>query len=313
MTTLLVASLGGHLKELHRLRPRIDAVREDVMWVTFDSEQSRSMLASERATYLRSIEPRDYVGLLRNLSPALTLLRRENITNVISTGSGIALAILPQARALRIPCHYIESATRLSAPSRTGALLGRVPGVRLYTQWRTSARGKWTYAGSVFDGFRAHPGEPVAVRRAVVMLGTMKTYPFRRLLERLLLIMPSNVDVLWQTGCTDPTDLPGRTFPLLSAATLDAVLREADVVVAHAGVGSTLAAFEAGKCPVLVPRRAIFGENVDEHQQEVAHELRARGLTVSRSVDELCFGDLAEAAAKRIEVCADPPRFVLAD
>ena len=30
---------------------------------------------------------------------------------------------------------------------------------------------------------------------------------------------------------------------------------DADVVVAHAGVGTALAAFEVGKCPVLVPRR----------------------------------------------------------
>ena len=47
MSALLVASTGGHLVELMRLRPRLTGIGDEVTWVTFDTPQSRSMLAGE--------------------------------------------------------------------------------------------------------------------------------------------------------------------------------------------------------------------------------------------------------------------------
>ena len=47
MSTLLVASSGGHLKELHQLRDRVRGVSGPFRWVTFDTPQSRSLLRDE--------------------------------------------------------------------------------------------------------------------------------------------------------------------------------------------------------------------------------------------------------------------------
>ena len=73
---------------------------------------------------------------------------------------------------------------------------------------------------------------------------------------------------------------------------------EADLVVAHAGVGSALMALDAGHCPVLLPRRANHGEHVDDHQILLAGELNRRGLALARDPDALTTSDLRRAMAR---------------
>jgi UDP-N-acetylglucosamine transferase subunit ALG13 len=197
----------------------------------------------------------------------------------------------------------------------TGRLLERMPGIALYAQYPGWARPPWEYSGSVLDAFTPGPCllEQATIERAVVTLGTMQDYSFRRLVERALAILPPETEVLWQVGCTDVSDLPIRGRRQLPAAELQQAIEEADVVIAHAGCGSSVAALEAGKKPILVPRRAAHGENVDDHQLLIASELARRGLAIMRSADELTLEDLRLAARSTVSVAHEPPPFRLTD
>jgi UDP-N-acetylglucosamine transferase subunit ALG13 len=139
----------------------------------------------------------------------------------------------------------------------------------------------------------------------------MEDYGFRRLLERLIAILPSGSEVLWQVGCTDVSGLPLEAHRQLPAATLRCAMEDADVVVAHAGCGSSISALEAGKMPVLVPRSAAFGENVDEHQRLLATELGERGLAVVSDVETLTLADLQVAARSGVSTEAGLVPFML--
>jgi UDP-N-acetylglucosamine transferase subunit ALG13 len=55
-------------------------------------------------------------------------------------------------------------------------------------------------------------------------------------------------------------------------------MREARVVITHAGVGSVIASLTAGKRPIVVPRKSCFGEIVDDHQVVFARRLGEREL-----------------------------------
>lgn len=317
--TLLVASAGGHLTQLHQLRPRLHVAGErladqPVTWVTFDTPQSRSLLAGEDVVFARYTAPRDVRGVAANFSLARRLISRGGYHRVVSTGAAVALSFLPIARALGVDAHYIESATRTRGPSLTGGLLARMPGIHLYSQHANWAHGRWGYAGSVFDGFAAHrSAHRAAVSSVVVTLGTMRTYGFRRLLERLARILPPGVTGLWQTGCTDVRgidlgNLDVEVRAAVPAQELSAAMRAADVVVSHAGTGSALAAIEVGKCPVLVPRSPEMDEHVDDHQFHTAEMLSARGLAVSASnPEELTCGHLELAAGTRVDRVTAPP------
>lgn len=309
LSALLVANTGGHLRELHELRPRFGLDR--ATWFTFDDAQSQSLLAGEAVHHLGWTGSRDYGGTLRNLGPVLSHLRAQRYDAVISTGAAVALSVLPVARALGMSCHYVESATRTTGPSMTGRLLALTPGVHRYTQYPSWAGPRWQYAGSVFDGFAAAERAAPALRKVVVTLGTMRQWSFRAAVERLVAILPRDAEVVWQTGYTDVSGLAVDAQPLMSSASLAAHMADADVVVAHAGVGSSLDALSAGLCPVLLPRRAARSEHVDDHQEWVARELVGRGLAVTAEVPELTLADLEQAAA-RVVARIDPPAFVLA-
>jgi UDP-N-acetylglucosamine transferase subunit ALG13 len=311
LSTLLVASAGGHLKQLLRLAPRIPQLDRDVVWVTYRTSQSESLLAGQRVVFGRPLESRDYAGVAANMWLAARLFHQQGdrFARVISTGSAIALSFIPVARAHGIPCHYIESAARAAHPSQTGRLLRRVPGVALYTQYEAWASPPWRYLGSVFDDFVAElDRRPRAgLRRVVVTLGTSAMYGFRRLVERVASILPAGVEVTWQTGVTDVGGLGIPARPFIPADELDRAIRQADVVVTHAGTGSALSALEAGRCPVLVPRRRGKGENVDDHQELLAAELARRGLAIDARAETLTLADLVTSMRRRVTRRLDPP------
>ncbi|MEQ3549111.1 glycosyltransferase [Pseudonocardia nematodicida] len=306
MTTLFLSSTGGHLHELDELAARLPPGRR--LWVTHENAQSTSLLAGRDVEYLPYVRPRSPADVARCLPVARRLLRTHDLTAAVSTGSSIALGFLPYLAAHGVACHYVESAARTVGPSLTGAVLARCPRIRLWTQYAHLADSRWQHAGSVFDAYvpAAVPARDGHRIRVVVTVGT--AHPFRRLVEHLVpLLAPGGpleratgrpVEVTWQTGSTPVDDLPITANPLLPAADLDTALARADIVVAHAGAGSALAAFAAGRAPVLVDRRARFGEAPDDHQSQLAPELARRGLALARSVEEVQVADLLWARAR---------------
>ncbi|WP_324649585.1 glycosyltransferase [Georgenia sp. H159] len=300
---LLVASTGGHLEQLWRLRLRFRPQLDDVEWATFDEAQSRSLLSGETVHHVPYIPPRGYGQVLRAVPEARRILRRGHYDCVVSTGSGIALAFLPVARTLGIRTHYVESAARADGPSLTGRIVSRVPGTRTYSQYPGWAGGRWQYRGSLFDGYEVTADRPtVQARRVVVTLGTMRRYGFRRALEAIVRVLPDvlapDAEVLWQVGVTDCTGLPVDGRVDVPAAELHEAIGRADLVIAHAGIGSCLTALDAGRCPVVLPRRQSFDEHVDDHQELIARELDRRGLAVRRLPEELRAVDLVDAMSR---------------
>lgn len=315
MTTLLAASNGGHLKQLHHLRPRLHGVPEPFHWITFDTPQARSLLEGETVHYVPFIGGRDPKNVARNFPYARRILRETGAEALVSTGSAIALPYFTVGRLRRRRCHWIESAARMEGPSLTGRLISRLPGVNLYSQYESWAGGRWNFRGSVFDSFASVEPEASAeprIAKAVVTLGTYKGTPYTRIVRRLLEILPLEVEVLWQTGATDVTEFGVESVYALPEKELSEAMREADVVITHAGVGTALAALEVGKCPVMAPRLAAHGEAVDDHQVQIAAQLSNRGLAVTVDAEEITFNHLLEAAGRTVGAPADPPAFELA-
>jgi UDP-N-acetylglucosamine transferase subunit ALG13 len=313
LTTLLVASTGGHLKQLHRLHGRLAGIDGPFRWATFDTPQSRSLLEGEAVDFVHFVGGRDPGNVLRNVPLADRIIRRNDVDTIVSTGSAMALPFFALGRARGLTCHYIESAARSDGPSKTARMISRIPGVYLYAQYSAWADDKWHYRGSVFDSYT--PGGKVAeppsrIRKVVVSLGTFRAYGFERLVKRLLEILPPDADVLWQTGDTDVSGLGIVGHHAIPERELSQAIAEADVLVAHAGVGTALAALELGKLPILVPRRLSHGEHVDDHQTQIATELSGRGLALSVEADDLTLDHLLAAAATRVATLPTDPPFL---
>lgn len=321
MRAMFVCSTGGHLSELVHWSGRLDPAPDSAVWVTHERANAGAIRAidpSAEVHYVAPIEPKQAGVAAAMVGPARRLIDRTRPDVVISTGAAVALPFALAARARRIPCHYLESAARISAPSLTGRLVRRTAGAHPWCQagpWRG-----WTYAGSRFDAFRPVPavasGPP---GRVVVALGTQANFGFRAAAEhvaRALSGLAVAPEVLWQVGSTDVGGLdltdPRRQVP---EPELAAAMARADVVITHAGVGLAAMALDSGHIPVLVPRRSARAEHTDDHQRELADWLGGRGLAVPVEADAFTVADLARAQGGRASRRPDDelPRWVLAD
>lgn len=303
---LLVASAGGHLEELLHFSARFIKTGHTVEWVTPTTAQSAALLRGHTVHSVPYIGPRDLKLAAQQLIAANRLLSISRYSAVISTGAAIAIPYLAAARLHRIPAHYIESAARSLEPSLTGKLATRIPGVRLYTQYDNWEQRRWVFQGSVFDGFEvsSEPEKEKNCNRVVVTLGTMQKYGFHRAVEaiqRVLAQLPRAPEsILWQTGCTDVSGLGIQGRELVPSDELSNAIAEADLVIAHAGVGSALTALSLGKSPVLIPRQAEFGEHIDDHQLMIAQFLQRRGLASMASPEQLSLETISSAMSRRV-------------
>lgn len=303
-----VATTGGHLVQLYHLSRVVEPDRhEDGVWVTHRTPQSESLLAGRRVHYVPFVHARRYDEVLRATPRVLALLRREGVDVAYSTGAAISLAALPLAPLVGARGVFIESLARADGPSASGRVHERLPWLERWTQYPQNAGPRWKHRFSVLDSFEARPaGELADPQRVLVTLGTARPWGFRRLVERLLQVLPPTAEVVWQTGATDVSGLGVQAVPMMSDADFRAEVERADVVVSHAGVGSFIRCLEVGKAPVLVPRRAARGEHLDDHQLQIAAVAQAKGLAVSREVDDLTWEDLRTAASLEVAWTAAP-------
>ena len=114
--------------------------------------------------------------------------------------------------------------------------------------------------------------------------------PFDRLVHTVdqWAAQQGRTDVFAQIGKSSkpPKHIEWQRF--LSPADFQSKAREAEVIIAHAGIGSILTALELGKPIVLVPRRAQLGEHRNDHQWATVKYLRSSaGVVVAADEDEL--------------------------
>ena len=107
-------------------------------------------------------------------------------------------------------------------------------------------------------------------------------------------------DVFAQIGDTALEPAYLRWSQFLTASEFEQRLRGAEVVVAHAGMGTILSALEVGVPIIVLPRDVELGEDRNAHQQATAGRMSERGLIQAaadqtRALEVLLKTDLASA------------------
>lgn len=85
------------------------------------------------------------------------------------------------------------------------------------------------------------------------------------------------------------------------------MIREADLVISHAGAGTLLHVLQAGKVPVVMPRFKRYGEHVDDHQVELVKTLASKGRVVPAYEPEDLPEAIAEAWRRSAHQVPSPP------
>jgi hypothetical protein len=120
-TLLLVGSSGGHLAQLLALESWYRG--RSRCWVTFRTPDAESLLAGEDdVVWAHHPTTRNVRNLLRNAGLAWRVLRRRDVSAVVTTGAGVALPFVALARLRRIPTVYIEVYDRIDSATLTARL-----------------------------------------------------------------------------------------------------------------------------------------------------------------------------------------------
>ncbi|WP_395673897.1 glycosyltransferase [Phenylobacterium sp.] len=92
-------------------------------------------------------------------------------------------------------------------------------------------------------------------------------------------------DVVAQVGATTYQPTAMEAYAFLKADEFARRVEAADLIVAHAGMGSIITAIELGKPLFILPRRAALGEHRNDHQLATAGRMAAQA-NVSLAQDE---------------------------
>lgn len=113
-------------------------------------------------------------------------------------------------------------------------------------------------------------------------------------MDRLLSCLEQVVDkhpairVKAQTGNSDYQSAVLQIVQNLSADEFEASVNKCDVFVSHAGMGNVLLAAQLNKPLIIMPRRARFGEHINDHQIDTAQAFAHRaGITIVHNAEEL--------------------------
>jgi UDP-N-acetylglucosamine--N-acetylmuramyl-(pentapeptide) pyrophosphoryl-undecaprenol N-acetylglucosamine transferase len=300
---LFAASTGGHLAQLARLAPRFNP-HPDSLWLTFRTPQSESLLKGKRVKYVPYIAPRDFAGAARAALTVRRLVHSERFDRAVSTGAAIAVSVLPIAKLAGVRTTYIESVSRVKGPSLSGRMIAAMHAAELYTQHESWATGSWRPYDGVLSAFEPVEGTPVQNPRLFVTLGTIEGYRFDSLVDGLLRSGLADDHTEWQLGHTTRDDLPGNALHQMSSERFQSNLRNADVVVTHAGVGTILQLLEEGVYPVVVPRDKKRNEHVDNHQYQIADLVQKLGIGMVLTPDRITPQALIRASGMRVRALA---------
>lgn len=130
-----------------------------------------------------------------------------------------------------------------------------------------------------------------------ITLGSQK-FQFNRLLIAVDKLCEKKVisgkDVFAQTGYSDyvPRNYGYNNF--LDREEFSVEMGKADIVITHGGTGAIIGAVKKGKKVIAVPRRAKYGEHVDDHQLQLVGQFK--------ELDLICECDDVDKIGEALEI-----------
>ena len=116
-----------------------------------------------------------------------------------------------------------------------------------------------------------------------VTLGTQDK-PFKRLLkavERQIILGNITEEVIVQSGCTDYKSDKMKIINYMDGEEFNKNLKAARVIITHAGVGTIIKALEENKKVIAAARKSVFGEHVNNHQEQILDYFEIKGYILA--------------------------------
>lgn len=287
----VVASAGGHLTQAFCAISQCDGI------ILFTNAKNVSNDRIEKVHAVVDTQFNPFYHFI-NFILALFYILYYKPKCTISTGGPKALAFALAAKILRSKFVYLDTLSRVKELSNTASFIHKYNlSDEMYCQWESLAEEKnIKYIGKCFDilNEQIDENEKFHVTEApqiFVTLGTSE-YKFDRLFEaisKLSIYQDKRVKWIIQTGKNPVTHLPanGEVHDMLPRPQVEDIVKNSSLVISHCGVGSINLVLSYSKKTIFFPRIAKFDEFSDDHQLQIAKEIRNVTFDVIFPDDEL--------------------------
>lgn len=305
----LAASGGGHVRQLLDLEPAWRG--HDAFFISEDTALSRSIAEKHRTLFVPHFAlgqaklgagGQMLASAARNFLVSARHMLRERPDVVVTTGAGAVFFSVLWARLLGSKVVTIESFARFETPSVFGRLTAPIATNKVIQSKALAPH--WPDA-HVFDPLRLLDG-PRPAKKHLLFATVGAILPFDRLVTMVAALKARGditEDVVVQCGVGGYRPEGVECSETLSFDRMQAMLRDADIVICHGGTGSLITALRQGCRVIAVPRLFSKGEVYDDHQEEIVNAFVARGLILrADTLDDLA--DALHAARGRAPVMA---------
>jgi beta-1,4-N-acetylglucosaminyltransferase len=118
-------------------------------------------------------------------------------------------------------------------------------------------------------------------------------------------------EVVIQRGSSTYLPSFAKSFAWETSERIDGFIRDAQVVISHAGAGSVMQVLQVGRPLILAPRLKRYGEHHDDHQLELARALAAQHrAVVLQQISAAALGSAREEAMHLVVVAPDPRQLI---
>lgn len=147
MKVCFITSSGGHLTHLIQLKEWWQD--KERFWVTFEKEDSKSILKDEKKYWCYFPTNRNIKNLIKNTFLAVKILFKEKPDLIVSTGAAPAIPFFYLGKLLGAKVIYIEVYDRIEKPTITGKLVYPISDL-FVLQWEEQK--KFYPKGKVLEG-----------------------------------------------------------------------------------------------------------------------------------------------------------------
>lgn len=290
----LAASGGGHVRQLLDLQPVWS--QHDYFFITEDTALGQTLQNDHRTYFVPHYAwgqvkfgtPFKMIGrAIASFFRTAGIMLRERPDFVISSGAGAVFFAVLWGRLLGARIVIIESFARFEKPS----LFGRIAAPFAHDMVIQSAKLASVYPKArIYDPLKYPETEPPA-KQPLLFATVGATLPFDRLVDSVAQLHAEGAipeRILIQTGIGGRAPKGLEVHETLPFDQMQALQRDASIVICHGGTGSLITALRQGCHVIALPRLFALGEHYDDHQLEITEAFEVRGLVkVARSVDEL--------------------------
>jgi len=313
----LAGSGGGHVRQLLDLEGAFAGL--DYFFVTEDTALGRTLRERRRTHFVphfawgqgkHGAPLKMLAAAASNLVRSAWIVLRERPDVVVSTGAGAVYFTVLWARLTGACVVVIESFARFEGPS----LFGRLAASLAHQLVVQSPLLQAHYPrAKVFDPLKILAAKPP--KKQDLLFATVgATLPFDRLVEMVAQAKREGAipeRVLIQTGVGGASPPGMEVVESLGFDEVQALLRDASIVVCHGGTGSLITALREGCHVIAVPRLSAREEHYDDHQSEIVEAFVERKLVLKAETAEELRTALAQCRQRdRVVATSDPQELV---